>query len=193
MNNPTLWSLTFIVVFAVEELGRRALPMKFGHRPQGHAPTVVDEPPPPKEEPIGTVPVWVRQVVIRLRRAAEQIESATDQENLLQGCNNLIALYERQVLNGMRSVNIPKLEERLNKLAEVVERYIDIQNNPHLYLYDKSSEQLVAADSLAELMADGSKAISGFANAVLVAIRDDNLAALHAYRVYSTVLGTDSD
>lgn len=160
MNNVELWALSFVPALFVVHGIRLAFARR---RP---TPTIPAAKPmfqtlPAETTPLGSIPESVQVLLKKLREAEPQIISPDDRRNLAQIRSNVTSYFERRRLNRDGGEEQDVLIERLGILIDVVERYVDMQNNPDAYEY-VYTPQLDLPEDRVELLKSGSKFIAAF-------------------------------
>lgn len=123
-------------------------------------------------------PSIVRDELSQLHELSGQVHSVEMRDTISQIITDTEAFFKRSVKSSTHDTaeDAQIFERHLQAVVKVVERYVDIQENPRFY------------DDPRDLMVQGSAAIAGFAEYVLMSIKRDSATALTNYRVDSNIL-----
>lgn len=127
-----------------------------------------------KERTSFKAPDQVKDLLAKIVRARHQVHDGALQETLYQMCVHIERYFDRSSSDKKRDSSFFK--ERLTEVANVLDKYIDVQGSP-LYYFEPEDE-----------LHRGKSAITDFAHYVLDAIRRGNAADLVDYKVNTKIL-----
>jgi hypothetical protein len=126
-------------------------------------------------------PEPVKEVLEQILDYRSRISDRNVRDLLTQICGDTENFYERARQRGVNvSEDTPRYTHHLQSLLKVVDRYVDIQDNPRYW------------DNGDQLMLDGVEAFQGFSTFVIDSIKDGGRSQLTDYHVDTKILAAQS-